>query len=87
MKRLQNVLEQVVEGFVVTRINEGDVCDCKNCRLDMTALVLGKLPTHYVYAEDEVAQSKLPAVAEAHRAKITEYIVDAVDKVKANPRH
>ena len=74
--RVLDKLDEVLERF--------SCCRCDRCKKDIVALALNKLPPQYmVLAEDQPEPDTDPQT----NAQVVTAMIQAVIKVRANPRH
>ncbi len=86
--KLKNYMEEVVERKVNELLKtRDDVCGCKHCRLDISALALNELPPRYIVTKKGEVYSKVSSLMVQFSTDVTRAIVEAMEKVKANPRH
>ncbi|NCB50424.1 MAG: competence protein ComFB [Clostridia bacterium] len=84
---LVNVMEEIVRQRVNELIKDFDMCDCQKCRLNVCAIALNHLPTHYVTTEKGALFSKLEEVGITCQTNITVEITKALMTVKKHPFH
>jgi competence protein ComFB len=84
----QTTVVNVMELYVLSKLNDVlerfSCCRCDRCRKDIVALALNKLPPKYmVLAEGEPEPDITPQI----NAQVIAAMIQAVIKVRANPRH
>jgi competence protein ComFB len=84
----QTTVVNAMELYVLGKLNEVlerfSCCRCDRCRKDIVALALNKLPPKYmVLAEGEPQPEITPQLS----AQVITAMIQAVIKVRANPRH
>jgi len=84
---LTNYAEEFVREYVDEHISEYDVCQCEDCKLDIMALMLNKLPTCYVVTEKGAMLTHRNQVAAQYSANVALAWTDAIEIVKKRPRH
>ncbi len=80
-------MEEVVRQKLTELLEEEDVCNCEHCMLDMMAIALNDLPTHYIVTEKGEVYSKVNSLMVQFSADVTTSIIKAIKIVKNNPRH
>ncbi|RKY36333.1 MAG: competence protein ComFB [Candidatus Omnitrophota bacterium] len=85
---LKNYLEVVV-GNAVERVlsDRNDLCKCEKCRMDITAIVLNRLPARYVVTNKGLIMTKMKEAEAQFYADILREVVIAIETVKNNQRH
>ncbi|NLW06922.1 MAG: late competence development ComFB family protein [Clostridia bacterium] len=64
-----------------------EVCKCENCRYDIVALTLNRLPPRYTVRVKGEIYAKLAMLEAQHRADIYQALTQAILIVKQHPRH
>ena len=86
--KLVNTMERAVkEQFEDMKDHFLDFCWCERCRYDVLALTLNCLPPTYVVSEEGEIFSRTATLRQQYQADIAVALVQAVIKVKADPRH
>ena len=80
-------MEEMVSRKLDAAIRESDMCRCEQCRLDVMALTLNKLPPRYVVGNSGNVYVELELNGEQGRAEIITALVQAIERVNARPRH
>jgi len=82
----RNYMEVVVgeELDKITKKNV-DVCRCARCRNDILAHALNQLPSRYIVSND--MYTKMDMLRGQFAIDVISRLVEAVEVVKANPRH
>lgn len=87
-KERATILINLMERLVVDRLDGAftkfKCCRCDKCKKDVAALALNKLPPKYAVVEPEKA-TELADALEGH--EVSTAIVQAIIRVRANPRH
>jgi hypothetical protein len=79
-----NVMEAAVLKKLNPVLERFSCCRCDRCKRDIVALALNKLPPRYrVVAEGQ----PLPELDQKENARVVMAMIEAVLKVRANPRH
>lgn len=85
---LHNYMEDLVVETLEKLLSERkDVCACKKCKLDMTALVLNKFPSKYALTEKGKVYTKLAQLELQLKVDIVKELTQAIERIKNNPRH
>ena len=79
-----NIMEQMVLENMDAVIGKFNGCRCDHCRCDMAALALNRLPAHYIVVSPEEMQARMEEVP---KKQVLDALVQAVIKVRSNPRH
>jgi competence protein ComFB len=87
MDKIHNATEDVVKHAVEKRMSKGDICDCENCRLDVMAIMLNKLPTHYAVSDAGALYGRVKAIDFQPSVDITIAMTEAIELVNQRPRH
>ena len=83
----KNVLEELLSFRLNELIGTTDSCDCEQCRADILAMALNKLPSRYVVSATGDIFSRFQALSPQMQANITTTLLNAIDVVKKAPRH
>lgn len=79
-----NLQEYLIMDKLEAAFAKFNCCKCERCKKDVVALALNKLPPAYVVIE----QSELDAELEKHNLPaVSTALIQAILKVRANPRH
>ena len=73
-------LDKIVEG-------KDDFCKCEQCKLDIMALVLNRLPARYIVTAKGRIMTKIKETEVQFQADIIREIVIALEIVRIKPRH
>jgi len=87
MEQLHNTMETIVKEHVDKRITDYDVCDCESCRLDIMALMLNKLPTHYVVTSTGSMYARAKNFDFQPNVDVVIAMTEAIETVKGRPKH
>ena len=88
MKQLKNYTEEAILAFIDKEYPKTDICQCENCRLDVTALVLNEFKQHYVVTERGALFVQMDKDFDPqHRIDLLSSMANAVRIVKSRPRH
>lgn len=87
MKKYVNMMETFVEETLQLIAPELDCCTCEQCRNDIAALALNRLPPRYVVTEAGGAISKADTMRIQHLTDVRTALIQAAQAVKEHPRH
>ncbi len=84
---LKNMMEMVVDQAITDVKKHYDFCDCGQCRLDISAIALNKLPPKYVLTSKGESYSRADLLAMQSGLDLLGVVLEAVKVVQKNPRH
>jgi len=84
--QLRNYTEEVVKSYLEKWFKNTDICQCENCLLDVTAIMLNELPPKYVVTEQGALFAQLSDFDLQHRTDLMAAMTQAVKRVKTNPK-
>lgn len=84
---IKNVMETLVDQKIDHVIELLKGCSCPRCRLDVTAWALNQLPAKYVVTKKGELFAKAATLNLQYDTDILTALTQAVELVKANPRH
>jgi len=84
---IKNYMEDAVMEKLPIVMKQMNVCECDNCRMDILAFVLNKLPPKYVVTIKGTIFAKLSVVQAQFEIDILTYLTQAATMVKERPRH
>jgi len=84
---LRNYTEDAVRLYLDRWFKEADVCHCDSCRLDVMALMLNNLKPKYVVTEIGALWAQMDDFDPQYRTDFMTVMTQAVQVVKAKPRH
>lgn len=87
MARYYNVMESIAEKKLDEIYHSLDCCHCEQCRSDILAFALNRLPTKYVATPQGEAYSKTYSLTLQHDADIIAALTMGARLVAGNPRH
>jgi competence protein ComFB len=88
MDMLVNLMEKEVPYVVNKVLNEmDDVCKCDKCKLDIIAIALNNLKSHYVVSEKGEVFSKINNMSYQFNSDVVVAVTKAIEIVKKNPKH
>lgn len=86
MPNLKNIIEDMVNkelDIIYQRLV--DVCKCNQCRTDVVALTLNKMPPQYVTGNRGLEKAQRNVYAK-YNSQIPNMLLESIEKVKGNPR-
>ncbi|NLV86827.1 MAG: late competence development ComFB family protein [Clostridiales bacterium] len=86
-KLYHNMMEEIVELEYEERRDELDCCSCTQCRNDILAYVLSRLPPKYVVTRQGDLYAKLASLHTQTQADITRLLIQGAKIVNSSPRH
>lgn len=88
MFQLVNVMEILV-GQVIEEVIKSDktICNCRRCRLDMSAIALNNLPTKYVVTVQGEVLHRTSVLRNQCKVDIIRALTEAIKIVRKNPHH
>ncbi len=87
MTQVNNIMEILIEEQLDLCIEETGVCSCEQCRADIKALALNHIPPRYSANPEGSAYVRADFLKKQAQADILAAITEAIEVVKANPRH
>ncbi|AKL95285.1 late competence development protein ComFB [Clostridium aceticum] len=85
---VKNYMEVVVNQLLPGILKRyKDICGCDRCIADIKAITLNLLPPKYVATESGELYQKVNALSVQFEADVTNAVIQAINKVKNNPRH
>ena len=88
MAKLTNYMEFIVrEELKGVLAGRPDVCECRNCQLDIMAFALNQLPPHYVASEGGHIHTMVNIASAQLKTQVLVAIVNAINAVAKHPRH
>lgn len=80
-----NVMELLIENKIEEAMSKFRCCNCATCRQDITAYALNKLTPRYIVQDAALVTQALqdPEL----NSQVTTALVQAILKIKANPKH
>lgn len=80
-------MEEVVKDRVSEYMQTSSGCRCSDCRLDMIAMILNKLPPHYVRSDKGALYSKLSEFNPQWEVDLIVALEEAAKVIAKSPRH
>ena len=87
MKQLRNFTEESVRLYVDRWFPESDICQCEDCKLDVMALMLNNMKSHYVVTEKGALFAQMSDFDPQYRADLATNMGLAVRIVNQYPKH
>ncbi|MGQ9628771.1 MAG: late competence development ComFB family protein [bacterium] len=85
---LKNYVEDVVREVLDDLLRKReDICGCDQCRGDIMAYALNRLPTAYATTDLGKVVLRFHSEEADSRAVILRELLSAIEKVSRNPRH
>lgn len=86
--KLKNIIEDIAEDFLDKALSmRFDICTCDQCRNDMLAYILSKIPAKYVTTEHDALNVIIEQTKLEHQAELARATLEAVRLIGSNPRH
>lgn len=86
--KLENYMEIAVDHILPHMLKAfPDFCHCEHCLLDVKAIALNQLQPHYIVTEKGELYSKIDEMRTQFEADVMKALVEAILKVRTNPRH
>lgn len=87
-EKLKNIIEDIASDFLNTMLTlRYDICTCKQCRNEMLAYILSRVPAKYVTTEKGALHTIIEQERVEHEAEIARAMVGAIETISKNPRH
>jgi len=87
VKKYENMMELIVDDEIDSIVAGMGCCLCEQCRNDIAALALNRLPPQYVVTRAGGAIRKADTMRIQHITDVRTAIIQAAAIVKASPRH
>ena len=87
MKVLRNYTEDAVRTYVERTLCDYDVCQCDDCRLDVMAIMLNNMKSHYVVTEKGALYAQLNDFDPQTKVDMMTNMGLAIQLVNYNPKH
>ncbi len=85
--QLKNYMEYIVNMLIDYVLKDMDVCKCKKCVMDISAMALNQLPPKYIVTEKGELFSKLNTLRQQFEVDVVSAITKSAVVVKGMPRH
>lgn len=87
-EKLKNIIEDIASDFLNSALSlRYDICTCSQCRNEMLAYILSRLPAKYVTTEKGALHTIIEQERIEHEAEIARAMIDAIETISKNPRH
>lgn len=87
-ERPKNIIEDIATDYLNSVLSlRYDICTCNQCRNDMLAYILSKIPAKYITTEEEALRTIIEQTKDEHAAQIARATSDAIETISKNPRH
>ena len=87
MKQLRNYTEEAIKVYLDRWYKEADVCQCESCRLDVMAIMLNNMTSHYVVTDKGELYAQMSDFDPQYKADMMTAMGLAVQAVNSFPRH
>lgn len=87
MKKYENMMELIVEDELDSVAIGMGCCLCEQCRNDIAALALNRLPPQYVVTRAGGAIRKADTMRIQHLTDVRTALIQAAVVIKQSPRH
>ena len=87
MPILQNLMEEIVFRTIDDLAPGRKVCTCEQCRLDIAALALNKLPPRYVVSAQGASYTRADFLEIQKYVDVIGAVTKAIKLVQEHPRH
>lgn len=84
---IKNYMEEIVGIFIDDVLRDLNVCRCKKCMMDISAMALNQLPPRYIVTEKGELYSKINTLKQQFEVDVIAAIARAAVLVKRSPRH
>lgn len=84
---LRNLMEDVVNDALEDVRKYYDFCSCAQCRMDISAMALNKIPPRYVVSNKGESYGRAELLAMQSNLDILNIVLEAVKMVQQKPRH
>ena len=83
----RNLMEELVDKRLDELMSMANMCGCPQCRADVRALALNRLPPRYITSIKGDVFVRFEAQSCQEQAEVAGAIVRAIEIVRKNPRH
>ncbi len=84
---LKNLMEMVVSQSIDDIKKHYDFCSCPQCRLDISALALNKIPPRYVVSQKGESYGRAELLAMQRDLDVLSVVLESIKFVQQKPRH
>ncbi len=85
--QLENLMENIVLEKYNSMKDEFARCQCEQCKYDILAFVLNRLPPKYFVTDKGALYAKLDFLTIEFDAAIVTELIKAFEMIGSNPRH
>lgn len=87
-KKLRNIVEDVAADFLKSALAlRYDICTCDQCKNDMLAYVLSRVPAKYTTTDIGALHTIIEQTRLEHQAEIARAVLGAIEIISKHPRH
>lgn len=87
-KKLKNIIEDIAADFINSALAlRYDICTCAQCRNDILAYVLSRVPAKYATTDIGALHTIIEQTRVEHQAIVGRAVISAIEVVSQNPRH
>jgi chemotaxis protein methyltransferase CheR len=87
-EKFKNIIEDIASDFLNSALSlRYDICTCNQCRNEMLAYILSRVPAKYVTTEKGALHTIIEQERVEHEAEIARAMIDAIETISKNPRH
>ncbi len=87
MPVLKNLMEDAVLQILDETLDKKNTCSCEQCRMDIAAIALNKLPPRYVVTSKGASYGRTDLLELQKYIDVVGAITQAIRLVKEHPRH
>ena len=84
---LKNAMEEIVKEKLDKMLKYCDVCTCEHCYKDIMAITLNRVKSAYINTNEGELYKRIDATRVSNDIELEVIILQAIDIVKAHPRH
>jgi chemotaxis protein methyltransferase CheR len=84
----RNIIEEIAGDFLNTALElRYDICTCSQCKSDMLAHVLSRIPAQYATTETGILYTIIEQTRVEKKVEIARAILSAIEAIGRNPHH
>ena len=87
MDQLVNLMEETVQNKITQLWEHTDYCKCDNCRFDVAAFALNRLPAKYVHSTAGAVIHRFESSTTQTDAEITAVVFQAIQRIGEKCHH
>lgn len=87
MDELVNLMEETVLNKIDQLWKQTDYCTCDNCKIDVAAYALNRLPAKYVHSLEGTLIHRFESSTTQTDAEITAVVFQAIQRIGENCHH